>query len=50
VSDLCGAEAADLVFAKDTLAPALDERGVFHHRFETLEDVIVELERFWGPE
>ncbi len=39
VSDLCGAEEADLAFAKDTLAPALRERGVFHHAFATLDDV-----------
>jgi 2-hydroxy-3-keto-5-methylthiopentenyl-1-phosphate phosphatase len=45
VSDLCGALAADLVFAKDTLAPALRERGVHHHGFETLADVIGELQR-----
>ncbi|MBW2230316.1 MAG: alpha-galactosidase [Deltaproteobacteria bacterium] len=45
VSDLCGALAADLVFAKDSLAPALSERGVHHHPFETLADVVAELER-----
>ena len=45
VSDLCGALAADLVFAKDTLAPALQERGVFYHPFETLHDVVEELSR-----
>jgi 2-hydroxy-3-keto-5-methylthiopentenyl-1-phosphate phosphatase len=40
VSDLCGAEEADLAFAKDTLAPALDERGGRYRPFETLHDVL----------
>ncbi len=40
VSDLCGAQAADLAFAKDTLAPALEERGHFFHPFRTLNDVV----------
>lgn len=44
VSDLCGGEAADLVFAKDTLAPALAERGVAFEPFETLHDVVSVLE------
>jgi alpha-galactosidase len=44
VSDLCGAAEADLAFAKDTLAPALDERGIAYRAFQTLEDVVVELE------
>jgi len=43
VSDLCGALEADLAFAKDTLAPALDalERG--YRPFETLHDVLEDL-------
>jgi 2-hydroxy-3-keto-5-methylthiopentenyl-1-phosphate phosphatase len=45
VSDLCGALAADVVFAKDTLAVELAERGVPHERFETLCDVLPGLER-----
>ncbi len=40
VSDLCGALEADLAFAKDTLAPALEERGVDFIRFDTLHDVL----------
>ncbi len=45
VSDLCGADAADVVFAKDTLAEALEERGVHFERFRTLHDVRAGLER-----
>lgn len=40
VSDLCGALEADLAFAKDTLAPALDELGHPYLRFENLHDVV----------
>lgn len=40
VSDLCGALEADLAFAKDTLAPALDERGEAYVPFDTLHDVL----------
>jgi 2-hydroxy-3-keto-5-methylthiopentenyl-1-phosphate phosphatase len=40
VSDLCGALAADLAFAKDTLAPALEEAGHPYMSFETLHDVL----------
>ncbi|MCC6642744.1 MAG: alpha-galactosidase [Deltaproteobacteria bacterium] len=40
VSDLCGALAADLVFAKGSLADALDERSVAFERFDTLHDVV----------
>ncbi len=43
VSDLCGAEEADLAFAKDTLAPALLERGRHFRPFETLHDVVAVL-------
>lgn len=45
VSDLCGAEAADLVFAKGSLAEALQARGIEFEPFETLHDVIAGLER-----
>jgi len=45
VSDLCGAEAADLVFAKDTLAEELSARGTPYAPFVTLFDVIAALER-----
>jgi 2-hydroxy-3-keto-5-methylthiopentenyl-1-phosphate phosphatase len=45
VSDLCGSEAADVVFAKDTLAEELEIRGIAFHRFDTLHDVIAGLER-----
>jgi len=48
VSDLCGAQAADLVFARrgetDTLGPALEERGLPFRWFETLRVVREELE------
>ncbi len=39
VSDLCGAEAADLVFAKGTLGEALRARGVHYQPFEDLHRV-----------
>jgi len=45
VSDLCGAEAADWIFAKDTLAEELDRSGVDFVRFEDLRDVVATLER-----
>jgi 2-hydroxy-3-keto-5-methylthiopentenyl-1-phosphate phosphatase len=45
ISDLCGALVADLVFAKGTLSDALRERGVFHHGFDSLSDVVVEIGR-----
>lgn len=48
VSDLCGAIEADLAFAKDTLAPALDERGEPYVRFESLHDVMAVLGRGTG--
>jgi alpha-galactosidase len=44
VSDLCGARAADVVFAKDTLAEELAAQGVAFERFETLHDVVRGLE------
>jgi 2,3-diketo-5-methylthio-1-phosphopentane phosphatase len=45
VSDLCGALAADVAFAKDSLAVELEGRGAAYERFETLCDVIPHLER-----
>lgn len=45
VSDLCGALAADVVFAKDSLATELERRGIAFERFDTLLDVIPGLER-----
>jgi alpha-galactosidase len=45
VSDLCGARAADLVFAKDSLADELAKQGVAFEPFETLRDVVAGLER-----
>jgi alpha-galactosidase len=48
VSDLCGALAADVVFAKDSLATELARREVPFQRFETLLDVIPGLERLLG--
>jgi len=44
VSDLCGAIAANLAFAKDTLAPALFARGEEYEPFQDLGDVIRILE------
>lgn len=44
VSDTCGALAADVVFAKDSLAEELARRGVGFRPFETLHDVISGLE------
>jgi len=45
VSDTCGAIAADLTFAKDTLAEELEARGVPFEKFETLHDVLPVLRR-----
>jgi 2-hydroxy-3-keto-5-methylthiopentenyl-1-phosphate phosphatase len=43
VSDLCGAKASDLTFARrgetDTLGPAMEERGLPFEWFDTLADV-----------
>ena len=44
VSDRCGAIAADLAFAKGSLAEELDKRGEKYHPFETLHDVISKLD------
>jgi len=44
VSDRCGAEAADLVFAKESLAEELAQRGVAYVPFATLHDVVDALE------
>jgi alpha-galactosidase len=44
VSDLCASEAADRVFAKDTLAEELASRGIAFEPFETLRDVVAALE------
>jgi alpha-galactosidase len=45
VSDTCGAMAADVVFAKDSLADELARREVCFESFTTLRDVIPTLER-----
>ena len=45
VSDLCGALAADVAFAKDSLAAELERRGVGYEPFETLHEVIPALGR-----
>jgi alpha-galactosidase len=45
VSDLCAALAADVVFAKDSLAEELARRGIPFEAFETLLDVLPGLER-----
>jgi 2-hydroxy-3-keto-5-methylthiopentenyl-1-phosphate phosphatase len=44
VSDLCGALAADVAFAKGSLADVLERRGARFARFETLHDVVAALE------
>jgi 2-hydroxy-3-keto-5-methylthiopentenyl-1-phosphate phosphatase len=46
ISDLCASEAADRVFAKDSLADVLEERGLAFDRFTTLYDVVGALERW----
>jgi 2,3-diketo-5-methylthio-1-phosphopentane phosphatase len=45
VSDTCGALAADLTFAKSSLAEELERRGAPFERFTVLNDVIASLER-----
>lgn len=45
VSDTCGALAADLAFAKDSLADELTRRGAPFERIQTLRDVPPRLER-----
>lgn len=45
VSDLCAAWAADVVFAKDSLAEELESRGVRFEPFANLHDVVEGLER-----
>ncbi len=45
VSDLCGALAADVAFAKGSLAEVLHQRGARFERFDTLHDVVAQLER-----
>jgi 2,3-diketo-5-methylthio-1-phosphopentane phosphatase len=45
VSDLCAALAADVVFAKDSLAEELARQGLPFEPFETLLDVLPGLER-----
>ena len=44
VSDTCGAIAANLAFAKETLAEELEGRGVAFERYDDLNDVVAELE------
>lgn len=46
ISDLCASEAADRVFAKDSLADVLEERGIAFERFATLHDVVATLDRW----
>ena len=48
VSDLCGALAADVTFAKDSLADELTRRREPFEAFETLRDVIPRLEDMAG--
>jgi alpha-galactosidase len=44
VSDTCGALAADVAFAKDSLAEELTRRGVEFEAFDTLHDVVSRLQ------
>ena len=44
VSDTCGAIAADLAFAKETLAEELERRGAAFVRYQDLNTVLAELE------
>jgi len=48
VSDLCGALAADVAFAKDSLAETMQARGIAFEAFETLRDVIPRLDALLG--
>ncbi len=48
VSDLCGAQAADVAFAKDSLAETMEASGLAFEAFETLRDVIPKLEALLG--
>jgi len=45
VSDLCGAEAADMVFAKGSLVESLRVRGIYFEPFSDLGDVSTFLEK-----
>ena len=45
ISDRCGAEASDLVFARRGLAAYLDERGCPYEPFETFHEVVDRLRR-----
>jgi HAD superfamily phosphoserine phosphatase-like hydrolase len=44
LSDICPSLAADIVFAKESLAADLERRGVAFHRFRALDDVLAFLE------
>ena len=44
VSDLCAALCSDRVFAKDTLAEELLDRGVAFEPFDNLHDVVAKLD------
>ena len=48
VSDFCGAVEADLAFAKDTLAPALEEADHPYAPFDTLDEVLTVLSNARG--
>ncbi|MEE8580700.1 MAG: HAD-IB family phosphatase [Myxococcota bacterium] len=50
VSDLCGALAADLTFAKGSLAEVLEDWGRAYLPFASLFDVIAELEALLEPD
>ena len=49
VSDTCGALAADIAFAKDSLATELESRGAPFHPYESLAEIIPQLEKLLPP-
>jgi 2,3-diketo-5-methylthio-1-phosphopentane phosphatase len=49
VSDTCGALAADISFAKDSLATELESRGAPYYPFESLAEIIPQLEKLLPP-
>lgn len=49
LSDTCGAMAADIVFAKDSLAANLAANGVAFREFDELDAVVAALEREFTP-
>jgi 2-hydroxy-3-keto-5-methylthiopentenyl-1-phosphate phosphatase len=48
ISDRCGAEASDLVFARRSLARYLDEQGIAYRPFDDFYEVAAGIEAFAG--